>query len=124
MKHIEKLAYCGIFCGGCTNFKENYNCMGCRDEEEMVNDCPTRTCCIQKGLIHCGECSDFPCEELNNFYNDGVQHHNLAFTNMNQIKKDGLNKWLHEQEEKHTCKCGQKKRWFADKCDGNNGNCI
>jgi len=90
--------------------------MGCRNEKELVNDCPTRACCIDKGLLHCGLCEDFPCSVLYNFYNDGVKHHYLAYENMLRIKEVGLEQWVLEQEEKHTCKCGEKKLWFAKKC--------
>jgi hypothetical protein len=116
MEQYEKLSLCGLYCGGCKNYKENYNCMGCRNEKELVNDCPTRECCTRKGLLHCGECEDFLCSVLNGFYNDGVIHHELAYKNMLKIKEIGVEKWLSEQAEEHTCKCGRKKAWFATKC--------
>lgn len=116
MEQYEKLSLCGLYCGGCKNYKENMNCMGCRNEKELVTDCPTRACCISKGLIHCGECKTFPCDELKNFYNDGARHHELAYKNMLKIKEIGIDKWLSEQEQEHTCICGRKKLWFATKC--------
>lgn len=116
MKKYEKLSFCGLFCGGCKNYKENFNCMGCRNEKELVNDCPSRSCCINKGLLHCGECSDFSCNILNDFYNNDVPHHQLAYKNMIMIKDIGVEKWLSQQEEAHTCICGRKKKWFDIKC--------
>ncbi|WP_213818249.1 DUF3795 domain-containing protein [Garciella nitratireducens] len=120
MEKYERLSLCGLYCGGCKNYKENFNCMGCRNEKELVHDCPTRPCCINKGLLHCGECTDFPCNVLNDFYNDGLRHHELAYKNMIMIKEIGLEKWLLEQEEEYTCKCGRKKVWFATKCTDEN----
>jgi len=35
---------------------------------------------------------------------------------MLKIKELRVEKWLLEQEEDHTCKCGRKKIWFAQKC--------
>lgn len=103
MRQYEKLSLCGTFCGACKNYKENMNCMGCRNEKELVNDCPTRECCISKGFLHCGECEDFPCGELHSFYSDGVPHHELAYKNMLRIIENGIEIWLSEQE-KNTCK--------------------
>jgi hypothetical protein len=34
MEHYEELSLCGLYCGGCKNYKANYNCMGCRNEKE------------------------------------------------------------------------------------------
>ena len=118
----EKLSMCGLYCGGCKNFKEHLNCQGCRNEKELVDDCPTRECCINKGYLHCGECIDFPCSVLNDFYNDGIRHHELAFENILKIKKIGLDNWLLEQEEEHTCLCGKRKFWFSSKCS--NESCF
>jgi hypothetical protein len=97
MNKYEKLSLCGLYCGNCTNYKKNYNCMGCRNEKELVNDCPTRACCIDRGLLHCGLCEDFPCSVLYDFYNDGTKLHELAYKNMLKIKEIGLDQWLIEQ---------------------------
>ena len=40
-------------------------CPGCRSvQKDAVFDtgCPVRSCVHQKGLVHCGECGDFPCQ--------------------------------------------------------------
>lgn len=116
MKQNETLALCGLYCGGCKNYKENMNCMGCRYEEVLVSDCPTRSCAISQGLLHCGECSEFPCPLLKGFYEDGVRHHEQAFQNVLHIKEVGIEKWLMEQEQEHTCSCGRKSLWFATQC--------
>ncbi len=119
MEQYEELSLCGLYCGGCKNYKENFNCMGCRNETELVNDCPTRACCISKGLLHCGNCAEFPCSVLGDFYNDGVRHHKLAYQNMLRIKEVEVEKWLSEQKAEHTCQCGRRKTWFASKCAAN-----
>jgi hypothetical protein len=116
MNPYETLSFCGIYCGGCKNYKENMNCAGCRYEKQLVDDCPTRSCAIKRGFLHCGECENFPCNDLNDFYKDGIPHHELALQNMLKIKENGIEKWLFEQEKEHTCECGRKKAWFATKC--------
>lgn len=105
MKHLDKLGYCGIYCGSCKNFKENANCMGCRDEKNMLDDCPTRACTITKDLLYCGDCAEFPCSMLNEFYNDGNPSHNLAFKNVLRIRVLGVEKWLEEKTAADTCSC-------------------
>lgn len=97
MDQFETLSLCGIYCGGCKNYKVNANCMGCRNEKELLDDCPTRTCCIAKGHLHCGQCEDFPCSVLNAFYTDGIALHELAYKNMLKIKEMGEDKWLEMQ---------------------------
>ena len=116
MKEYETLAFCGLFCGGCRNYKENMNCMGCRYEQQLVADCPTRACAISKGLLHCGDCEEFPCAELKAFYEDGVRHHGLALQNVLRIREIGPEGWLREQAKQHTCECGRRKLWFAETC--------
>jgi len=60
----------------------------------MLDDCPTRLCAIKRGLLHCGECENFPCRILNDFYNDGNPMHFAALENMCEIVKMGADKWL------------------------------
>ena len=116
MKKHETLAYCGLFCGGCKNYKENMNCMGCRFEEELVTDCPTRACAADRGLLYCGDCEEFPCPSLKEFYEDGIRHHGMALQNVLRIRDIGPDNWLAEQEKEHTCQCGGRKLWFVEKC--------
>jgi len=116
MNKYAKLSYCGIYCGGCRNYKENMNCQGCRAELEMLSDCPTKACAEAKGLLYCGECPDFPCNDLKDFYNDGAKHHALAFENIRSIKANDPDSWLAEQETQYTCSCGRKLYWLEESC--------
>lgn len=116
MPKYERLAYCGIYCGGCLNYRENMDCAGCRAEEDLISDCPTKVCAEKKGFIHCGECDEFPCRHLNKFYEDGIRHHKQAYRNILRLREIGLDAWLGEQEREHICSCGSRKSWFAEKC--------
>jgi hypothetical protein len=116
MKKFEALAYCGLYCGGCKNYKEKMNCMGCRFEKSLVDDCPTRACAVKRGLLYCGDCEEFPCPSLKGFYEDGMRHHAMAFQNVLRIKEIGPEDWLLEQQREHTCQCGRRKLWFAESC--------
>jgi len=109
------LAYCGLYCGGCRNYKGNggeHSCLGCRDKKELLADCSTRVCASGLELAHCGQCRDFPCSQIEGFYQDGKRHHALALENIMEINKVGPDKWLEEQKCKHTCRCGARLTWF------------
>ena len=64
---------CGLRCEGCT-FKEPYNCGGCIETNgrPFHGECPVAKCCQEKGCLHCGECSEFPCELLTQYSCDPV----------------------------------------------------
>lgn len=58
---------CGILCSRCSWHKDK-TCSGCCNiKEPFWGSCPVKTCCEEKRLEHCGECSDFPCTQLNEF---------------------------------------------------------
>ena len=99
MDEYETLSYCGFACAKCRNSKQNMNCAGCRNEKELISDCPTRVCAAGRGLLHCGECGDFPCVELNAFYNDGKPARLQAYRNMLEIIEIGADEWLKERDE-------------------------
>jgi hypothetical protein len=90
MNNIEELSFCGILCSKCKNYKQNMNCAGCRVEEKLIADCPTRICAREKGFLNCGECDDFPCETLEQFYEDGNNMHREAYQNLKEIKQKNI----------------------------------
>ena len=65
---------CGILCGEC-EYREKMNCGGCIHIEKPFwgDSCPVKSCCESKGLEHCGNCGDFPCNLLNQFAFDKDQ---------------------------------------------------
>ena len=65
---------CGILCGEC-EYKEKMNCAGCIYIEKPFwgDSCPVKDCCEGRGHSHCGQCSEFPCELLNEFAFDKEQ---------------------------------------------------
>ncbi len=56
---------CGVCCNECER-KEKVNCTGCINMKKPFwgGECGVKKCCEDKGLNHCGECSEFPCEML------------------------------------------------------------
>jgi len=68
---------CGICCSQC-HFQEEVNCKGCTHISKPFwgESCPVKSCCEEKDLECCGECSDFPCDLLNSFAYDEKQGDN------------------------------------------------
>lgn len=54
---------CGVCCDSCER-KEEVGCTGCLTMEKTFwgGECEVKSCCVKKGLDHCGLCADFPCE--------------------------------------------------------------
>ena len=65
---------CGILCSECA-YKEQVGCTMCVriDKPFWGECCPVKACCEEKGKEHCGQCSQFPCELLNQFAYDKEQ---------------------------------------------------
>ena len=63
---------CGLLCSE-FNCKEQFgfDCKGCAKESSAPwGICDVKVCCEEKGLEHCGLCSNFPCELLKSFSYD------------------------------------------------------
>jgi len=91
---------CGILCGVC-EYKEKKNCGGCVHITKPFWDdaCPVKDCCEGKGLEHCGLCSDFPCDLLNQFAYDKQQGDDGK--RIEQCKK-----WADANAKRYACYCG------------------
>ncbi len=48
------------------------NCKGCKAHASEVfwGTCKIAECAIEKGIDHCGECYEVPCEKLKDAYNN------------------------------------------------------
>lgn len=59
---------CGLLCSDCA-YKEQMNCGGCVHIKHPFwsENCPVKSCCESKNHEHCGQCSSFPCDLLNQF---------------------------------------------------------
>lgn len=65
---------CGILCSEC-EYRENMNCKGCveMDKPFWGDSCPVKACCENAEHEHCGQCSTFACELLNEYAYDNEQ---------------------------------------------------
>jgi hypothetical protein len=91
------------------------SCPGCKLDKHG-SDCEIRECAKSKELDHCGLCSDFPCDKITEFNNDGVLHHAEVIENLTMLRDSGEEQWLSVQEQKWRCPCGAKLSWYTKKC--------
>lgn len=137
----KKLAgKCGVYCGSCPIYRASHDndekmkfdlsfstrctldkikCEGCGAPGRFIlsEDCYFRKCADEKGGGSCGLCKDYPCEQLQYFYDDGIQKEKEAPVNTKRIKEIGLDRWLEEMDEKWRCKhCDSKLVHGAKSC--------
>lgn len=98
---MEKvIAFCGYDCTNCPVYQatmkkdlellkiilynakedatiETLGCRGCTDclvVNQFCNKCPIRLCALNKKVINCGHCEDFPCNKLDNISADTFEY--------------------------------------------------
>lgn len=134
----ELLSPCGLYCGVCgvliahrensQKFKEKLStvygvsadeirCKGCMSDEPFVfcRTCPIKTCAKEKGYTGCHECSDFPCEHINNFPVEVGKK--VILRAVPRWREVGTEKWVEEEEQRYICpECGNKLFRGAKRC--------
>lgn len=67
--------------GGFSYTTADINCLGCKSSvvsPKFCGDCTIRRCAKTKGLAHCGECENYPCEVIiKNIPEDSQSRKNL-----------------------------------------------
>lgn len=110
---------CGLYCGICPAYPAD--CKGCLSEQvhPLCNPCRHgfRRCAQEHQVTRCFECTEYPCQRLTIFRNDGMEHHLVAFDNIDRQRQIGLSAWLEEQASEHTCPaCGAIVHWERTTC--------
>jgi hypothetical protein len=140
MTDLNLLAVCGLYCGACYHYRaslpggerllqeatrrgrplEGYTCRGCRSEVRYAHPgcaaCAIRACAEAKGILHCGECAGFPCQQLRSFQSDGRVHHLSVLEQLTELSRTDPGQWLAEQAERWTCACGTPFSWYETTC--------
>ncbi len=71
---LDRIAYCGADCAACPDYRQE-KCPGCRRSEWPDGDpCAPVACCRGKGIGCCGECPEFPCRMMQDFYAESESH--------------------------------------------------
>jgi len=140
-------APCGLYCGACYIYiarkrggevalrkivrrlperkdqvikpREDLICDGCLSSQLSVfcRRCVIRECAFNSGITHCAQCSDFPCETITDFNNDGRPHHGEVLKNIYRQQKVGIDAWLSEQDKRWRCpNCEFRTEWYETKC--------
>ncbi|MDX9955957.1 MAG: DUF3795 domain-containing protein [Anaerolineae bacterium] len=67
----QLIGMCGAYCGACA-WKEPTNCPGCLTSRSQMfwGVCAVARCALERGLPHCGLCTDLPCARLQSFFDD------------------------------------------------------
>ena len=137
MKEFQLLGACGLYCGACDHYRaflpeSKYlleyiiakdqkfeKCQGCRSDilTTPCSKCPIRKCASERGVLHCGLCLEYPCEQLKSFQHDGKIHHIVILDNIENLKKREPELWLAEQSQRWECKCGNKFSWYEENCN-------
>ena len=134
------LGVCGLYCGACYHCcsslpggehllqraarqgksPEEFACRGCRSDTLYIHpgcaQCKLRACADERGVLHCGDCDEFPCERLEAFRDDGRVHHRDVIANLEDLRARGADQWLAEQEARWTCACGAGFSWYETVC--------
>jgi hypothetical protein len=111
-------AVCGLFCPTCSLFigtiedetrlqtiskrfqfpPEELKGHGCRSEKRGLycrKYCKITKCAAEKGIDFCGECPEYPCNDLKTFQGQ-MPHRIELWESQERIKKVGYNKWYAE----------------------------
>ncbi len=66
------IGMCGAYCGVC-EWKPKTECPGCQTAQGDMSwgECSMAKCCINNGFMHCGECPELPCDDLQAAFNNG-----------------------------------------------------
>jgi hypothetical protein len=118
-------AVCGLFCPACTLYigtaedpqrleplakdhnlsPEDWACEGCRAERRSYfceHLCFMAPCATSKGLDFCGQCAEYPCDELQRF--QAARPHRIELWDAQQrIAEVGYARWFDEMRRHYAC---------------------
>ena len=85
MSELERMGFCGVDCGVCPDYLSG-KCPDCRHSEWPDGDpCMPIVCCQKKGMQCCGQCDDFPCQDMAEFYEES-EGHRAAYARMKALR--------------------------------------
>ena len=132
-------AVCGLFCPACGVFIgtredpgrlaklaqrlgksiKEMQCNGCRSDRRCFyceSKCTMAKCAATKGVDFCGECAEYPCQDLKAFQAE-LPHRIELWKSQERIKEVGYEKWYTEMIEHYSCpKCRTINSAYDLKC--------
>ena len=129
---------CGSFCPSCSLFigtqedperlkriaeqwqvsLEAAQCYGCRSNKRFpyCETCKMSACALKRGIGFCGECEEYPCEDLKAFQ-PAMPHRIELWKSQERIREVGYEKWYTEMIEHYSCpKCRTLNSAYDLKC--------
>ena len=106
VKTYPTIACCGLDCGLCPTYytKGPSRCPGCcgPDFFNKHPSCSIITCCVKNYKFEtCAQCNEFPCQKLKDWDEyDSFICHRVSLTNLNLIKKKGLEVFIKQQKKR------------------------
>lgn len=138
MSDLSTSAYCGLFCETCSVYifsqtdenalealaskfgmtKEEMRCNGCRSDKlsSYCQKCLFTPCALEKGILNCEDCAEFPCDKLKEFQKQ-MPHRAELFESAECRKSLGIDKWKEKITSDYSCeKCGNVNSPYFVKC--------
>ena len=133
------VSFCGLFCKACGVYiatQENDHtklesiakmlgqtvddtrCDGCRTDRRSghCKSCSFIRCAKDRTIDFCGQCNDYPCEELKRFQSM-APHRNELWQSLERINHVGWEKWFVEMNDYYACsKCNTMNGYYNIKC--------
>ena len=102
-KKYNLIGCCGISCGLCPRYqsKSKSRCLGCGPDDHC-NYCSIYKCCTTKHEFEtCADCEAFPCDRFSKWFDkDSFVTHKKCHSNLQNIKRVGIEDFLKDVEEK------------------------
>ena len=122
-------AVCGLYCPACKLFigtreepeqlaslaqqigknVDELKCDGCRSDRLCFfckTQCIMKPCAAEKGIDFCGECDEYPCDDIKKFQS-ARPHRRELWESQKRIKEEGYEKWFLYMTSHYACpECG------------------
>ena len=97
---------------------EDIRCSGCLSDDQFMHcrQCKIRNCAKEKGYTGCHQCSEFPCDHINNF--SMAIGKKVILRAVPYRRKFGTEKWIQDEESRYICpECGNRVFRGAMRCN-------
>ncbi len=120
----DPVGMCGVNCALAPCFRSG-RCNGCHSDNPVQKrtskwSCRIRRCVLERGLVHCGECPEFPCSIRKSLENRYLSKYRIDLReNIREISALGPDEWLRKQLSDNSCpSCGECADHYSQTCYG------